>query len=250
MLTFPTISGVLVAIEDSALLVFVDETGHEHLADPSYRIFGWGGCAIRGSGYREAIVKPWDAMRGVHFSELGDKPFHTTEIQFSTAQMEALGRFFGAQRFYRLAVILTDKTALDPGLSILEASAPFLMDTIRDIALREDPSSVVVLFEHSARLSASALRHFRPFGIRRTTRLGATEVPVSYILLGKSVREPGLEVADVVVHTAGTQSNQRADAERWLNHRDFKAVFGGKNEDLAYFRYANRAVREHPAVTP
>jgi hypothetical protein len=41
-----TPNGEILTVHPHCLMFFADETGHEDFADPNYRVFGIGGCAV------------------------------------------------------------------------------------------------------------------------------------------------------------------------------------------------------------
>src|SRR6266571_1341601 len=98
-------------VSDSALYVFVDETGHEEMHDPTFPIFGFGGCLSFAVDYDVAIANPWKAVEQTFPSET--LPLHASELNkqnMTPANFEALNSFFFKNVFGRFAAITTDKT--------------------------------------------------------------------------------------------------------------------------------------------
>jgi hypothetical protein len=75
-------------------LVCIDETGHEEFADPTYPVFGLGGCAVLAEHYAERLAFPWRDLKAKHFGG-GDAPLHAAELlKPNMPQLEALADFF------------------------------------------------------------------------------------------------------------------------------------------------------------
>ena len=63
------------ALGPRCLLIAIDETGHEELADPKYPIFGLGGCLTVVGDYHNQIRGPWSSLKREHF---GGPKFRST----------------------------------------------------------------------------------------------------------------------------------------------------------------------------
>lgn len=59
----------------TCLLIAIDETGHEELADPKYPVFGLGGCLTVVREYHDQIRAPWALLKQQH-SQGGQVPLH------------------------------------------------------------------------------------------------------------------------------------------------------------------------------
>ena len=70
-------------VSNSALIVFVDDTGHEALV-PGQPVFGLGGCAVMAADLDRLIRHPWlDVRRRVCGSP--ENPLHAADLGASTA---------------------------------------------------------------------------------------------------------------------------------------------------------------------
>ena len=58
-----TRSGVIVPVPPSSLVVWIDETGEELFSDPSYPLFGLGGCAVLSRDYGRLVAEPWRQVK-------------------------------------------------------------------------------------------------------------------------------------------------------------------------------------------
>lgn len=219
--------------DSDALLVFIDETGIEDLSDPAYSIFGLGGCAVRAEDYHNIIAAPWRVMKLHHFGGL-NAPIHASELrEIEPEQIQALADFFKAGAFYRLAALMDLSTNLgSQKFSNYEVVAGMLARNISVLVTRANPSSVSVVFESSERGDRLA----KAFFARVQLHAGDAPIQARWGSLAKDRREPGLEVADVVIHTAGAQVRSRtAGRDAW--RRDFKCVFQNVPPELVEYSH-------------
>jgi hypothetical protein len=106
----------------SCLLVAVDETGHEELADPQYPVFGLGGCLTVVGEYHEQIGRPWRDLKGRHFGS-SSTPMHAAGLGATSDQAAAIGDFFRQHTFGRFAAVTTVDTDLGSPLSRFQSTA-------------------------------------------------------------------------------------------------------------------------------
>ena len=194
------------------LLVFVDETGHEDYADPNYPVFGRGGCMVMGSEYNNRIVRPWKKM--LQEIDWGDTPFHTSEFvqrlrsldkATCKAQIESINQL-ARHGFYRFAVTTNSKIEFPSEVDGHAVVSGGLGNFVRRVVASCNPSSVAVVFEDSERTNRLVERDFVLDNLGMYDLFGH-EVSVDGYFCRKQQRMPGLELADLVAHTAG--ENQR-----------------------------------------
>jgi hypothetical protein len=239
---FPTRSG--------DLEVFLDETGGETLTDSNRPMFGFGGCAAMTDSYAEQIASPWRALKKKHF---GGKSLalHAADLKAPThAQNEALGEFFRTQRFFRFAAIVTPSTTLENVTGVHDAAAYAIQSIIGRIVQANNPRRVVLSFEDSQRGRRLVMNDFGSLRMARVHPGGQRElIPIERVFVPKSLREPGIEVADFVAHTAGCQaSNHERGDGGW--RRDFQAVFQSVDPVLAHYARVTEMVRERVPLVP
>ena len=112
-----TKEGKKFSLEQSCLMVFIDETGNDALSDKRYPIFGLGGCAVLASDYEMLISIPWNNLKNNYFGG-ADKSLHASELNSPTSeQLQALNDFFKNNGFVRVAGIVCKNTAIDNGSS-------------------------------------------------------------------------------------------------------------------------------------
>ena len=210
------------------LLVYIDETGHEEFADPKYPLFGYGGCACLASSYEETIRTPWKGLKQRHFGG-SDVGLHASELRSpSEEQIEALAKFFLSQPFYRFYAIAKNTTTINGVLDPYRLVAGALLKRITTIGSRCVLDSMAMIFEQTDRLDLSAARFFSSYDFSYED---GTAIPVEWRRMSKSLHEPGLEVADFVLHVAGSQTRDRLSGKTdW--RKDFDSVFHNIDKDL------------------
>jgi Protein of unknown function (DUF3800) len=189
----------------ASLVVFVDETGIEDYSDPKNPTFGRGGCAALGSDYRNLIKKPWRRLKREKMGG-ASKPFHATTFQQSgptKAQITGISRFL-RQPFWRFAVMSDSRTELPPGVDGHRAVSLVTVQFVTRLVARYDVSSVALVFESSERGNKLVERDFDLANMELINRAGV-RIEVDGCFMEKSAAEAGLEVADLVAHTAGRQ---------------------------------------------
>jgi hypothetical protein len=194
------------------MLVFIDETGDEKYTDDRYPIFGRGGCIVMGSEYGNRIVRPWKKMLAQ--IEWGNRPFHTTEYlrrlgrqnpHLVARQTQAIYDF-ARHGFYRFGITSHRGTTRPERLDGHEAVSMTLVNQVRRLVAACNPSSVAFVFEDSGRGNRLVRRDFNLDNLGMRSLFGK-EVTVDGFFCPKLGRVPGLEVADLIAHTAGR--NQR-----------------------------------------
>ena len=159
-LKFLNKDGVLTPVDPNCLLIFIDETGHEEFADSNHPVFGLGGCACLAKDYDLRVASPWRNLKSRHFGG-ADAPMHAAKTKNLTGEQKTeIAGFFRAGAFYRLAAVLSDKTAFCDGVKPYQIAAVTLLARIRDVANRVQFSRIALIFEESERTDRLVLRHF------------------------------------------------------------------------------------------
>jgi uncharacterized protein DUF3800 len=231
-----------VTLGRQTLTVWLDETGHEDFAQPDFPIFGLGGCALLASDYDSALASPWRAIKKEVFGN-PTAPLHATDLRSLTReQMERLGRFFNEARFARLAAV-TRKDANKPNsVTVMEVLAAMLRRWLEDLSneVFTGVSNVALIFEESQRLNKQILSNFGHWKVKKQ---GAERI-IDIFREEKANTEPGLEIADFIVHTAGSQ----ARLDKWPSQRrDFNAIFLPSRLDHRWVKF--KQITE-TAITP
>jgi hypothetical protein len=208
----------------TSLLVFVDETGHEHFADVNHPVFGMGGCAVMADQYEQEIVIPWKAMKAEHFGG-ADIPLHACDLprRLPQEQIDAMNGCF-RRRFAKFAAVAKNVTSMPAGMEPYTLVALALMKRVADVARWQPMDRVVFIFESSQRLNSLADRHFPQMGLEEQRGDAVVAIPIELCRMDKTQTEPGLEVADFLVHTSGGLVRQRL-AGKIVWGKDFIEVF-------------------------
>lgn len=193
-------------ITSSTLMVFIDETGNEDFSDPNNPTFGRGGCAVMGPQYRSLIKKPWHKLKRERLGG-ASKPFHATDFERSRpskVQISGINRFLG-RSFWRFAVMSDGRTELPEGVDGHRAVSLVTAQFVRKlVATYPDVTTVALVFEASGRGDELVKRDFDLANMDMFNRSGR-KVEVDGYFMEKKYMEAGLEVADLVAHTAGRQ---------------------------------------------
>jgi Protein of unknown function (DUF3800) len=226
-----------VRVPGDALLVFLDETGGEHLADPSHPVFGLGGCLVRADAYGQALDAPWRELKAREFPDV-DGPLHASARQFNTPQMSGLSAFFRTAPIGRFAAVISNKTKIGvshPNFQLVVGAA---MKRIDAIALTFWPITEAHFVVESAQRTNSLVRRFLGVYDRIVVDDDShtSPLPVFKYFADKSSCLAGLEVADFIIHTAGACVRKEANKrESGRCRRDFQDIFCSVGSQLASF---------------
>jgi hypothetical protein len=216
---FPTSEGHLLLPERS-LVVFVDDTGHEALV-PGQPVYGLGGCAVM-SEYLDVLIRgPWREVRR-RVTGSTNSPLHASDFgQIARPQdIEAVASFFRQNPFSRFGAVVSVNAHLVAGLGPLQTIAKVLQLRIVEIARWTPFREVHIIFESSQRADPLIENAMQDFGLEESGK----SIPVECYFMPKSAGEPGLEVADFVVHAVGRQA--RANLKQRSGFAlDYAAVF-------------------------
>jgi Protein of unknown function (DUF3800) len=200
------------SFSSGTLMVFCDETGDENYADAAYPIFGRGGCVVMGSEYHSRVELPWKKL--LQRLDWGPRPFHTSEFvqrlrkvdrPTAEAQIEAINQF-ARHGFYRFGITTHGGTERPENVDGHQVVSMALANLVQKIAATSMPTSVAFIFEDSNRSNKLVRRDFHLENLSMCDLFGY-DVPVDGFFMPKSARSPGLELADLIAHTAG--DNQR-----------------------------------------
>lgn len=212
-------------VAPDAVLVFLDETGHEEFADSNYPVFGLGGCVVKVQEYRTLVHEPWRALRRKHLGS-ADASLHASDLgQLRNVVAPEIGEIFHKNRFGRIAVVATASSAIPPDMPGPWLLAGAVMHRVGRLiaALQVRPSQVWIALEDSERLGHRLAFHLSRYRLEGLA--GDYSCRPEIRLMHKKSAEPGLEVADFIMHAAGGSAQKRSELARDPRRKDFHAVF-------------------------
>ena len=104
-------------------------------------------------------------------------------------------------------------------------AVPAVMDQVRRLLIGIPLSEIHIIWEDSQRLNQELGAAFSKLGFLSSAQ---TKIPTTYSILPKASCEPGLELADCIIHTAGCQVRNRMKGATNVR-RDFEAVFKSRS---------------------
>ena len=227
------------------LLIYLDETGQEELKDQQYPIFGIGGCAVLCQTTHRLLDKPWREMKKVYFGN-EDFSFHASStLASATAQQRsAICHFFKNALISRFAAILRVNTVLSPELIPYQVISSAVFSMIGKICIPYPLDSIALIYESSQRGNPLFQRWFTSLRIEDEHR---KQLPIHFCVMDKTVKEPGLEIADCVINTAGRHVKHFLKTGQNQPNDLYSSVFQSVHEPLVQFIDVHAAlVNEEP----
>lgn len=209
---------------EDGLLVFIDETGIEDFSDLRNPTFGRGGCAVLSGDYKRLLKKPWRRLKRDYLGG-ANKPFHATEFEQSRPkllQITAINRFLKT-KFWRFAVMCDSRTKLPEGVDSHRAVSLITVRFVERLVATFDVSAIALIFEASERGNELVKRDFPLAQMKLVSRAGQ-HVAVEGCFIEKKHMEAGLEVADLVAHTAGRQRRHQIAGKQGVT-KDFEQMY-------------------------
>jgi hypothetical protein len=217
------------------LLIAIDETGIEDVSDHNFPLFGLGGCGVHAGQFFDLMANPWNRLKQDHFSGIL-APLHAADLRAATAeQMQAVGDFFQKHPFFRFAALLTRETNLHSPEERYAAVAQVLIQQIAAAGRLAPFRRIMLLFEASERTDKLAKRVFDGLQMQGSSAEESYEIQIHKLRGTKPLLYPALEIADFVMHAAGTAVKNSLAGKRMLNRRDFAAVFDSFPESASWF---------------
>jgi hypothetical protein len=217
------------------LLAFIDDTGDPTYRDPVNPVFGLGGCAVLARDLDLVIRQPWARVRtavgGRANARLHAK---SAERRMTRRKETAIRAFFTEQPFRRLAYISSSSTRytqtgeLDD--AIVRVTLAALLQRIVGVAKWTAFSSITVIFEQSGHLTPRLEAASNGLQLEEDGRA----IPHEWCVLSKSAGEPGLEVADFMMHTIAGYCRSGRNPQSKFAAR-FSAIFGVADDRLCSF---------------
>jgi hypothetical protein len=207
-----------------SLLIFIDETGNEDLSDPKNPTFGRGGCGSLWTEYKRQIARPWRRLKRERLGG-ATKPFHATDFEQTRPtkrQMTGINAFL-ARPFWRFATMCDSRTELPAGIDAHKAISLVTIGYFARLVSACDVDVVALIFEGSDRGDSLVTRDY-DLASMDLKNVRGRHVEVEGCFMSKGSMEPGLEVADLIAHTAGRQ--RRHDIAGKPGHtKDFQHTY-------------------------
>lgn len=207
-----------------SLLIFIDETGNEDLSDPNNPTFGRGGCGVLFPEYQSRIGKPWRRLKR---TRLGGnlKPFHATEFEQTRPTLRQISGIneFLARPVWRFATMCDVRTQLPEGIDAHKAVSLVTIAYFSRLVSKADVDVLALIFEGSQRGDSLVKRDYDLATMDLKNSRGR-RVWIEGCFMPKGVMEPGLEVADLIAHTAGRQRRREVVGKSGYNP-DFKQTY-------------------------
>ena len=190
------------------MIVFIDETGVEDFSDPSFPIFGRGGVGVLGSRYR-TLGKSWRRLKRNYLGG-ATKPFHAVDFEHSRPSLRQIHAIndFVAGPFSRFAVMASKETARPDGVDGHLAVSLMVRNFVIKLIEQNEVTGLELVFGASTGGNSLAERDFQfPSGALVNSKGRVIDYDGSF--MPKSTMEPGLEIADLIAHTAVRQERRR-----------------------------------------
>lgn len=222
-------------LPDTALIVGIDETGCEDYKDDNFPVFGLGGCAVRAGDYFSFVDDPWSEIKDRYFAGK-NTPLHATDINKPTKdQLSALEFFFTKSPVFRFATMSAISFDNGSGTDNLHLLVQSVMHQVCEFASIVKPTEVVFIVEDSQRIGKAMRSYFSAY------QFGTDEgvIPSKVMYATKDKCMSLLEVADFVVHPAGTQVRNRIKGRFPKSgpiRKDFEIVFHKADRRLCSYQ--------------
>ena len=104
-----------------------------------------------------------------------------------------------------------------------------------------------MIFESSQRTDKIIAHFFSNYKFEETINGTKQAIPIERYRMSKSDIEPGLEVADFIIHSAGTtiRDVQKGKLSKPLERKDFECIFKNVDERLSSFMFIKEIARKH-----
>src|SRR4051794_30863553 len=207
-----------------SLMIFIDETGNDDFSDPRNPTFGRSGCGALAGRYKLRIVKPWRRLKRERLGG-AKKLFHATDFEQGRPTMHQIAGInnFMSLSFWRFATMCDFRTEIPSGIDAHKAISLVTVGYFARLVLRRDVDAVALIFEQSDRGDKLVKRDYKLASMDLKNMWGH-RVEVEGFFMPKSSMEPGLEVADLIAHTAGRQRRHEINGKPG-HTKDFQQTY-------------------------
>lgn len=238
-LTFETSDG-LIKLERTDMLFFLDETGHEKFCDKQFPLFGLGGVGTSVGYYVDTLRPVWNYMKNEYFGGT-EREFHAADLRNPTKdQIEALNTYFRDYQFLRIAAMTTNKTVFCEDVIPIQITSLCLQQRLLDVLSKQFPfTKLYLIFEENQRIERDIQRFFSNFEVLERD---GDDVFVIGAFLPKKAVEPGLEIADTIMHTTGAQVRNCLRDPKASKRKDWTAIWETMPDNLISYMEVNKVI--------
>jgi len=143
-----------------------------------------------------------------------------------------------------MAAVISDKTAFEESLDIYNIAVAAFYERVKTVLNHTEFDNLYMIFKESQRGNHLNRDYFSRYSFEKQDNDGnAIEVNCEKSIMSKKEREPGLEVADFIAHTAGASVQSRLTGKRSKTNerKDFQAVFKSGDPRLSSFLEITKA---------
>jgi hypothetical protein len=226
-------------LQPNSLVFYVDDTGDERFASAAHPMFAFGGVACVTEHHID-MAGSWHAMKAAQFPQLKGRPLHAkTHLRDNRAGPRKKAAVLDAMppdRIGRFASVLTARTDIpldyvaQTALKTLAIRCSEVADGFVRCGLWQSPGPVVAIFEQSARLAGHIQQHFDD-----RLRVGGHLIEIEGCFMPKSVANPFLEMADVVVNAVGKNIRHQLQYGLASCTSDFQTLFRDVGPPMAHY---------------
>jgi hypothetical protein len=236
-------------IESNTLVFYIDDSGDERLSDRSHPIFALGGVACT-TDFHVDVAREWQAMKSNIFPQLRGPlhaKTHLRDGKLLGAKREAVLAAVSNRALGRFGMIITCNTTIAEdrimmvGCLNLANRLAHVAEGMANLGLWKPalPSRrAVAVFEHSARLANHIEHHFTDLALQ----VGGITVPIEGCFMPKSIANPFLEMADLVVNTVGRNVKYQMTHGRQACTPSFQRLFRDVRSPLANYLEITHAI--------
>jgi len=188
-----------------------------------------GGCAVINYLYDELIKQPWLKMKRTHFGGTEVALHGFNSYRYSVEQKSGLCQLFKHNNFFRFSHMMSREVELPEGYEPYNFAAAGLLKCIEKSTQLYSIDSIAIIFEESHRGDKFIPRYFSPYECLKDD---GGVVPMEWCLMPKSSIEPGLEVADFVIHSAGAETLARINGNT-NPRKDVDCIFYSVDSSLS-----------------
>ena len=174
------------------------------------------------------------------------RPFHTTDVirTMTDEKISALNTYFNNFMFFRVARTMTIDLENSTDVDTVRLITISLLEGIKEIGKWTRFKKLIIILEDSDRLKNRILGGLHGYSLSGPDK----KIEIELCYMSKDSCFPALEVADLVVHTAGRQSKIWKKTPGKETEPDFNAVFKSIDSRLCSFLQIQRVENKNKSI--